>query len=657
MAAPFDSGVFDPGAFDTEPGGVSVHLTSPTGVATAGSTASGTVSTDVGNGTLYWLASANASESIATVKAGSSQAVAATGVQNVLVTGLTPDTQYYLHFTQTTTVPEDAAVVSSAAFTTAGTQLLLSPEAFDNAAWATFSAPTVTANVENDPNGNATVDNVNLGQDARQHLTGLAAGTYTLSALVKSGPATAATALRMTTNNTLAWNTGVSFKQTLTGTLTLMQVSFTLASTQDLAVIIGAVDATGAADAGITGNFRIAWAMLNKGSARGDFVPQSLPTVNASISAAETANDVASLSVTATAVGALSAAESGADTAAVSASLRAQASASTQESGTDVAAIQAGAVASASIAGTEAGQDVASLGASATAVASVAALESGQDTAAFGASTQSQSIASLAAIELGADTASILSASIAQLATAATEAGVDAVAISALALASASLAVTESANDAVAITGAAIAAATLGATESVVDTVSVTGAALSSASLATTEASIDTAFISVAAVGGIIGVLIAATEPASDTTAFAASARGSVSIDALESASDTAGILASAIAAGSFIVAEAGFDSAEVRAYAEAQGFIAALESGSDSAELFLIDPATINMIVKTVYKDALYTRSAQFGAGFQVAKSASPEYAVQSEKDAGFQRAKNVSSDYAGISTKDVGF
>lgn len=277
MAAPFDSGVFDPGAFDTEPGGVSVHLTSPTGVATAGSTASGTVSTDVGNGTLYWLASANASESIATVKAGSSQAVAATGVQNVLVTGLTPDTQYYLHFTQTTTVPEDAAVVSSAAFTTAGTQLLLSPEAFDSAAWATFSAPTVTANVENDPNGNATVDNINLGQDARQHLTGLAAGTYTLSALVKSGPATAATALRMTTNNTLAWNTGVSFKQTLTGTLTLMQVSFTLASTQDLAVIIGAVDATGAADAGITGNFRIAWAMLNKGSVRGDFVPVDPP--------------------------------------------------------------------------------------------------------------------------------------------------------------------------------------------------------------------------------------------------------------------------------------------------------------------------------------------------------------------------------------------
>lgn len=256
---------------------VSVHLSSPTGVATAGSKASGTVSTDVGNGTLYWLATTNASESIATVKAGSSQAVAATGVQNVLVTGLTPDTQYYLHFTQTTTVPEDAAVVSSAAFTTAGTQLLLSPEAFDNAAWATFSSPTVTANVENDPNGNATVDNVNLGQDLRQHIASLPAGTYTLSAYVKSGPATAATAVRFTTNNALAWNTGISQKNTLSTTLTLYSTTFTLASTQALAIIIGAVDATGAADGTITGNFRIAWAMLNEGSVRGDFVPVDPP--------------------------------------------------------------------------------------------------------------------------------------------------------------------------------------------------------------------------------------------------------------------------------------------------------------------------------------------------------------------------------------------
>ncbi len=633
MAA-FQVNAFQNNAFQlTEPGGVSVHLRSPTGVATAGSTASGTVSTDVGNGTLYWRATTNASESIATVKAGSSQAVAATGVQNVLVTGLTPDTQYYLHFTQTTTVPEDAAVVSSAAFTTAGTQLLLSPEAFDNAAWATFSAPTVTANVENDPNGNATVDNVNLGQDLRQHIASLPAGTYTLSAYVKSGPATAATAVRFTTNNTLAWNTGISQKNTLSTTLTLYSTTFTLASTQALAIIIGAVDATGAADGTITGNFRIAWAMLNKGSVRGDYVPQDVPTVNVSIGATETGSDSASLATIAVAAGALSATESGADT----------------------ASIQAGATAAVLPSATETGADSASIAAIAPAQCAIAAAEAGQDSLSIAAIAQAQ--ASLSAGEAGADIASVVAAAVAALAISTPEVGSDTAAISASAPAIASIAATDASQDTANVVAQAVAQASLTALESVADTAAIAGAAPLSASIGAVESASDTASITVGSVGGTVSTSITAVESVSDAVAVSASALASSSIDAFESSSDTAGILASAIAAGSFIVAEAGFDSAEVRAYAEAQGFIAALESGSDSAELFLIDPATINMIVKTVYKDALYTRSAQFGAGFQVAKSASPEYAVQSEKDAGFQRAKNVSSDYAGISAKDVGF
>lgn len=106
--------VFRKGAGDT----TAPTLTSPTASATGATTASGSVTTDEANGTLYWLASATATEAAATVKAGSSQAVSASGVQNVTVTGLTASTSYYLHFVHTDAAANDSTVATSAQFTT-----------------------------------------------------------------------------------------------------------------------------------------------------------------------------------------------------------------------------------------------------------------------------------------------------------------------------------------------------------------------------------------------------------------------------------------------------------------------------------------------------------------------------------------------------------
>lgn len=94
------------------------ELTSPSATATGATTASGSVTTDEANGTLYYLASANASESVATVKAGSSQAVTAIGAQPVTVTGLTASTPYYLHFVHADAAANDSAVATSPQFTT-----------------------------------------------------------------------------------------------------------------------------------------------------------------------------------------------------------------------------------------------------------------------------------------------------------------------------------------------------------------------------------------------------------------------------------------------------------------------------------------------------------------------------------------------------------
>lgn len=94
-------------------------LSSPTGTQTGQTTADGTVTTDEDNGTLYYLVSTNATENLATVKAGLSQAVSATGSQSVSVSGLTAATSYYLHYAHTDSAANDSAVVSSAQFTTA----------------------------------------------------------------------------------------------------------------------------------------------------------------------------------------------------------------------------------------------------------------------------------------------------------------------------------------------------------------------------------------------------------------------------------------------------------------------------------------------------------------------------------------------------------
>lgn len=93
-------------------------LTSPTGTQTGSTTASGTVSTDEANGTLYFLASTNASETAATVKAASSQTVTATGAQAVSFTGLTASTTYYAHYCHRDAAGNDSTVASSASFTT-----------------------------------------------------------------------------------------------------------------------------------------------------------------------------------------------------------------------------------------------------------------------------------------------------------------------------------------------------------------------------------------------------------------------------------------------------------------------------------------------------------------------------------------------------------
>jgi len=84
---------------------------------------SGTVTTDTGAGTLYWMVStSSAPPTMGALMAAESQAVTASGVQSVSGGALVPDTDYYLHVVQEDGAGHASAVLSSSVFTTVGPQ-------------------------------------------------------------------------------------------------------------------------------------------------------------------------------------------------------------------------------------------------------------------------------------------------------------------------------------------------------------------------------------------------------------------------------------------------------------------------------------------------------------------------------------------------------
>jgi hypothetical protein len=104
-------------------------LSSPTATATSDSDADLGVTTNEGNGALYWVVTTSATApSAAQVKAGQdhtgaaapdngSQAISSTGVKAAVTSGLTAEATYYAHFMHEDAATNRSAVVSSAAFT------------------------------------------------------------------------------------------------------------------------------------------------------------------------------------------------------------------------------------------------------------------------------------------------------------------------------------------------------------------------------------------------------------------------------------------------------------------------------------------------------------------------------------------------------------
>ncbi len=105
-------------------------LSSANGSATGETTAGGSVVTNEGNGTLYWVVSTSGTAPTATqVKTGKmhtgssaavsgSQAVSSTGTKAASASGLTASTTYYFHFMQEDMAGNQSTVRTSGSFTT-----------------------------------------------------------------------------------------------------------------------------------------------------------------------------------------------------------------------------------------------------------------------------------------------------------------------------------------------------------------------------------------------------------------------------------------------------------------------------------------------------------------------------------------------------------
>lgn len=184
-------------------------LTSASASATSGTTSSGSVTTNEGNGTLYWLTNTSSTATATAVKAGSSQAVTATGAQSTSSTGLSPGTTYYTHFLHRDAAGNDSAVLSSASFTTPAPDTTAPTFTGSITVGAKTSStialtlPTATDNVavtgyEYRVDGGAWVDN---GNSTAVALSGLAALTsYTIDARAYDAAANVSSTLSVTTS-------------------------------------------------------------------------------------------------------------------------------------------------------------------------------------------------------------------------------------------------------------------------------------------------------------------------------------------------------------------------------------------------------------------------------------------------------------------------
>lgn len=201
-----NTGNFDDFIIEDGPTFAKPVLSSPTGSATGPNSSTGTVSTDVGNGVMYWL-DATSLPTEAAILAANSRAVTATGVQTGLTSsGLTASTtgyrRYYVHrraegvnsdITQSPTfntpAPVANPVIQSVTATARGTTVTVKVRMASGSGPVTGVQITVPAHAT--PEGAVTLGPLAAtydGSDWVAVFTGAATGRYSFASATATGP-------------------------------------------------------------------------------------------------------------------------------------------------------------------------------------------------------------------------------------------------------------------------------------------------------------------------------------------------------------------------------------------------------------------------------------------------------------------------------------
>jgi hypothetical protein len=160
----------------------------------------------------------------------------------------------------------------------ARTNLLPYSNAFATAPWIAIGSVTVSGGIVG-PDGENSAYEINCAAAnayIRTTLTGVmtAGGSDTQSIWVKK-KAGGATHIRLTSNNTAAWSTGLSTKIELTDQWTQVHQSGALSNTTSANIIFGNVDENNAGDPDCVGASYIAFAQVEAGSTPSSLIPTS----------------------------------------------------------------------------------------------------------------------------------------------------------------------------------------------------------------------------------------------------------------------------------------------------------------------------------------------------------------------------------------------
>ena len=164
-----------------------------------------------------------------------------------------------------------------------GNNLFQYSQDFTNAVWTKINSTSVTSTSVVAPDGTATASTISITANGgfRTSAAFTAGLTYSDSIWVKQSASGGASAIRLTTNNALAYNTGLSQKFTLTSSWQRVSLSGILNSsgTNGGYQIFGALDVTGANDATCVGNVDVWGAQFELGTVASAYTPTTTTAI------------------------------------------------------------------------------------------------------------------------------------------------------------------------------------------------------------------------------------------------------------------------------------------------------------------------------------------------------------------------------------------